>query len=86
VVAVEGPAGSQEVAEFFGGEGASALVAKDLVGVQAGLRGLDLTDRVGGEQVFLAGRFQDAQEDRATGHHPAVAELALEVVLPAQHD
>jgi hypothetical protein len=55
VVAVERPTASQEVAELLRREGSSALVAKDLFGVQARLRGLDLADRVGGEQVFLAG-------------------------------
>jgi hypothetical protein len=35
VVAVEGSAGGQEVAELLGGEGPSALVAEDLFGVQA---------------------------------------------------
>src|SRR5215212_10011805 len=85
VVAVERPTGGQEGADLLGREGPSALVAKDLFGVQAWLGGLYLTNRVGGEQVFLARGFQDAQQDRATGHHPAMAELAFELVLPAQH-
>jgi hypothetical protein len=62
------------------------LVAEDLFGVQAWLGGLDLANRVGGEQVFLAGRLQDPQQDRAAGHDPTVAQLALQLVLPAQHD
>jgi hypothetical protein len=86
VVAVEGPTGGQKVADLFGGEGPSALVAEDLFWVQARLGGLDLTNRVGGDQAFFAGCFQDAQQDRAAGHHPTVAELALELVLPAQDD
>jgi hypothetical protein len=76
VVAIEGPAGGQEVADLLGREGPSALVAKDLFGVQARLGGLHLPDRVGGEQAFLAGGLQDPQQDRATSHHPAMAELA----------
>jgi hypothetical protein len=84
VVAVEGPTGGQEVAELLGGEGASALMTKDLVGIETRLGGLHLADRVGGEQVFLAGCVQDAQQDRATRHHAAVAESLFQVVLPAQ--
>jgi hypothetical protein len=37
VVAVERPTGGQEMPDLLGGEGPSALVAKDLVGVQARL-------------------------------------------------
>ena len=43
VVAVEGPAGGQEMPELLGGEGSSSLVAEDLLGVQARW-GLDLAD------------------------------------------
>jgi hypothetical protein len=63
VVAVKGPTGGQEVAELLGCEGPSALVAEDLFGVQARLGGLDLANRIGGDQAFLAGRLQDAQQD-----------------------
>ncbi len=74
------------MAELLGREGPSALMAEDLFGVQVWLGGLDLTDRVGGDEAFLAGRLQDAQQDRAAGHHPTVAELGFQFVLPAQHD
>jgi hypothetical protein len=60
-------------------------MTKDLLGVEARLGRLHLADRVGGEQVFLAGRLQDASQDGPAGHHPAVAQVALEFVLPAQH-
>src|SRR5215211_221962 len=86
VVAVERPAGGQEVADLLRGEGPSTLVTEDLFWIEARLGGLDLADRIGGEQVFLAGGLQDPQQDRATGHHPTVAEVGFEVVLPAQHD
>jgi hypothetical protein len=84
VVPVERPTGGQKVAKLLGREGPSALVAKDLFGVEARLGGLHLANRIGGDQVFLAGRLQDAQQDGAAGHHPTVAELALELLLPAQ--
>jgi hypothetical protein len=85
VVAIERPTGSQEVPEFLGSEGSSALVAEDLFGVRARLGGLHLANRIGGDQAFLAGRLQDAQQDRAAGHHPAMAQPLLQFVLPAQH-
>ena len=73
MVAVEGSTGGQEVAELLGGEGSSALVAEDLFGVEARLGWLHLADRIGGDQVFLAGCLQDTQQDGAAGHHPGSA-------------
>jgi hypothetical protein len=86
VVAVEGPAGGEEPAEFFRGEGAAALVAEDLLRVDARLWRRQVADRVGGDQPLGAGGLEDAQQDRAARHHAAVAELALQLLLPTQHD
>jgi hypothetical protein len=63
VVAVERAAGSQEATELFRGECAAALVAEDPVRIDRRLGGFHVTDRVGGDQAFSAGRFEDAQQD-----------------------
>jgi hypothetical protein len=86
VVVVERAAGGQEAAELFRGEGPSALVAEDPFRIDPRLGCLHVTDGVGGDQPFAAGRFKNAQQDRPAGHHTAVAEAALQVVLPAQDD
>jgi hypothetical protein len=86
VVAVKGAAGSQEAAELLRGEGPSAFMTKDPVRIDPRPGGLNVTYRVGRDQAFAAGRFQNAQQDRPAGHHAAVAELALQIVLPAQDD
>jgi hypothetical protein len=41
------------MAKLLRREGPSALVTEDLLGVEAWLEGLDLADRVGGDQAFL---------------------------------
>src|SRR5829696_3426118 len=86
VVTVEGAAGGQKAAELLRGEGPPPLVAEDPVRIDPRPGSLHVTDGVGRDQAFAAGRFQDAQQDGPARHHPAVAELALQLVLPAQHD
>ena len=86
MIVVERAAGGEEAAELFRGEGPSALVAEDPVRIDPWLRSFDVADGVGGDQAFPAGRFQDAQQDRPARHYAAVAQLALQPVLPAQDD
>jgi hypothetical protein len=86
VVTVKRAAGGQEAAELHRGEGSPALVAEDPLRIDPWPGGLNVTYRVGRDQAFAAGRFQDAQQDRSAGHHAAVAKLALQLVLPAQDD
>src|SRR5215217_8931063 len=86
VVAVERAAGGQEATELLRGEGPPALVPEEPVRIDTGPGCLHVPDRIGGDQAFAAGRFQDAQQDRSARHHAAVAQLALQLVLPAHHD
>src|SRR4029453_6676106 len=86
MVAVERPAGGKEPTELLRRQGAAALMAENLVWIDARLWRLHVPHRVGGDQLLLAGGLHDPQQDGAAGHHAAVAELAFQVVLPAQHD
>jgi hypothetical protein len=61
-------------------------VTEDPLWIDPRLGGFHVADGVGGDQAFAAGRFEDPKEDRPARHHATVAELAFQVVLPAQHD